>query len=374
VKIMVIGLDCAAPELLLEDAKLELPNLRRLMEAGCWGRLESVIPPITVPAWMCMATSRDPGSLGVYGFRNREDHSYDAMGTVSSRSFDALTVWDQVARAGGRSVLVGVPPSYPPRRMAGVSVGCFLTPDPRTDVFTHPPELGARIHELVDDYPVDVKDFRADDKQRLHQDILDMTSRHFVVVRELVRAEPWDFFQFVEIGLDRIQHGFWKHHDPAHRKHDPGNPWRTVVRDYYERLDREVGSVLELLDHDTLVLVASDHGARALDGGFCVNEWLVRQGWLTLEAYPSSVTPLEEVGVNWSRTRAWSTGGYYARIFLNVRGREPSGTIAPDDYEAVRDELAEALEATTDPEADPWAPGSGDRKHSTARCGVWPPT
>ena len=86
-KILVMGLDCAAPELLLGEEGLE--NLRRLMDAGCYGRLESIIPPITVPAWMCMATSQDPGSLGVYGFRNRVDHSYDGLGIVNSRSINA---------------------------------------------------------------------------------------------------------------------------------------------------------------------------------------------------------------------------------------------------------------------------------------------
>ena len=68
-KILVIGLDGAAPEILLEDDRLA--NIRCLMEAGAFGRLESIVPPITVPAWLCMSTSRDPGSLGVYGFRNR---------------------------------------------------------------------------------------------------------------------------------------------------------------------------------------------------------------------------------------------------------------------------------------------------------------
>ena len=68
-KILVLGLDCAAPELLFGFD--DLPNIRRLMEVGAYGRLESVIPPITVPAWMCLATSKDPGSLGIYGFRNR---------------------------------------------------------------------------------------------------------------------------------------------------------------------------------------------------------------------------------------------------------------------------------------------------------------
>jgi len=101
VKILVIGLDCAAPELLLGDD--QLTNFRRLMEYGCYARLESVIPPITVPAWMCMATSQDPGSLGVYGFRNRKDHSYSGLGIVNSRSIQELAIWDQVAREGKRA-------------------------------------------------------------------------------------------------------------------------------------------------------------------------------------------------------------------------------------------------------------------------------
>jgi predicted AlkP superfamily phosphohydrolase/phosphomutase len=112
-KILVIGLDCAAPEILIGDERLA--NIRRLMDSGCFGRLESVIPPITVPAWMCMATGQDPGSLGVYGFRNRLDHSYSHLGFVDSRSITELSVWDQVARQGGKSVVIGVPPNYPPR-------------------------------------------------------------------------------------------------------------------------------------------------------------------------------------------------------------------------------------------------------------------
>ena len=95
-KILCLGLDCAAPELLFgfED----LPNLRRLMDVGAYGRIESVIPPSTVPAWMCMATSQDPGSLGVYGKRNRADHSYGNLAIASSRSITERAIWDQLAR------------------------------------------------------------------------------------------------------------------------------------------------------------------------------------------------------------------------------------------------------------------------------------
>lgn len=347
-KILVVGLDCAAPELLFGDERLV--NFRRMMDAGVYGRLESVLPPITVPAWMCMSTSQDPGSLGVYGFRNRKDHSYDGLGVVNSRSINELAIWDQVAREGGKSVVIGVPPNFPPRKVNGLSVGCFLTPDTTKDVFTYPADVSDEIRKLVGSYPVDVKGFRTDNKARLLEDIQAMTRTHFEVVRHYLARGDWDYFQFVEIGLDRMHHGFWRYHDPEHVLHEADSPFTNAIRDYYRTLDDELGRLLELLDEETLVVVVSDHGARKLDGGFCVNEWLIREGLLVLRSYPDKVTPFSKLDVDWDRTVAWSEGGYYARVFLNVKGREPKGAIAAGDYERVRDEVRARLEATTDAE------------------------
>ncbi|HEV3163542.1 MAG TPA: alkaline phosphatase family protein [Isosphaeraceae bacterium] len=345
-RILVVGLDCAAPELLLSDERLT--NFRRLMDAGCYGRLESIIPPITVPAWMCMATSQDPGSLGVYGFRNRVDHSYEGLGFVNSRSIHELAIWDQLAREGKKSVIIGVPPGYPPRKLNGMAVGCFLTPDTSNDTYTYPSTVAHEISRLVGPYPVDVKGFRTNNKAWLRDEIFAMSRKHFTVVRHFLQHAEWDYFQFVDIGLDRLHHGFWKFHDPQHVLHEPGNPYQNVIRDYYLHLDEELGRILELLDDDTIVLAVSDHGAQRLDGGFCVNEWLVRQGLLVLNEYPKEVTPFAKLSVNWDRTRVWSEGGYYARVFFNVKGREPRGVIEPGDYDRVRDEVQALFEATTD--------------------------
>src|SRR6185503_21121012 len=126
-----------------------------------------------------------------------------------------------------------------------------------------------------------------------------------------------------------------------------------VIRDYYLHLNEEIGRVLELLTDDTVVLVVSDHGAQRLDGGFCVNEWLVREGLLVLHEQPKTVTPFDKLSVDWSKTRVWSEGGYYARVFFNVKGREPEGVIAPADYERFRDEMKGRLEATVDDRGRP---------------------
>src|SRR3989337_1143722 len=91
---MVIGLDCAPPEHVFDRYAGDIPNITKLRENGVWGPLESITPPITVPAWMCMMTSKDPGTLGIYGFRNRKDHTYDGLGFATSWAIKEPTVWD----------------------------------------------------------------------------------------------------------------------------------------------------------------------------------------------------------------------------------------------------------------------------------------
>ena len=46
-KVLVIGLDCAAPELIFQRFRDDLPTIGNLIETGIFGNLKSTIPPIT---------------------------------------------------------------------------------------------------------------------------------------------------------------------------------------------------------------------------------------------------------------------------------------------------------------------------------------
>ena len=70
-----------------------------------------------------------------------------------------------------------------------------------------------------------------------------------------------------------------------------------------------------------------------MHGAICVNEWLADEGYLVLAERPTKVTPFSDVEVDWGSTRAWGEGGYYCRLCLNVRGREPQGIVEPDEVE-----------------------------------------
>jgi predicted AlkP superfamily phosphohydrolase/phosphomutase len=342
-RVLVIGLDSAPPGLVFDQFRDTLPNLSALMRDGVWGPLRSCVPAITVPAWMTGYTSRDPGELGIYGFRNRADYSYDAMAIADSSRIAELTAWDILAHYGKHSITVGIPPAYPPKPVKGCSVGCFLTPSTTRSRFTYPDTLGAEINALVGEYVVDVWNFRTDDKDYILRNCFEMAEKRFKVIRKLMRTKPWDFCGFVEIGTDRMQHGFWKAHDPTHRKHEPGERFQHAIRDYYGYVDSLIGGILEDIDERTTVLVISDHGAKKLEGCICINDWLIERGYLVLRQRPTSITPLSRVEIDWTRTVAWGEGGYYARLFMNVQDREPHGVVPAARYEEVRDELATSL-------------------------------
>jgi predicted AlkP superfamily phosphohydrolase/phosphomutase len=72
-----------------------------------------------------------------------------------------------------------------------------------------------------------------------------------------------------------------------------------------------------------------------------------------LREEPTEPTRLTPDLIDWSRTVAWGEGGYYCRLFLNVAGREPDGIVPAADYERVRKELKERLEALGDDEGRP---------------------
>lgn len=317
------------------------------MERGAWGLLESCHPPITVPAWASMMSSKDPGTLGCYGFRNRKDRSYDAMYTADSRAVKEPRVWDILSRIGKKVVLVGVPQTYPVKPVNGCVVAGFLAPDTSAQ-YTYPPTLKSELEKNCGEYIIDVRNFRTMEKDRLLEDMYALMRNRFDVAEYLIQNKPWDFFMMVEMGVDRIHHGFWQYVDPDHPKHEPGNPYLNSIRDFYRAVDDRIGGLLKHVEDDTAVIIVSDHGAKPMFGGICVNQWLIERGQLTVRDDLSQIKRIEDCDIDWSRTRAWSSGGYYARMFFNVEGREAQGIVPAADYESFRDEMIEALENMVD--------------------------
>ena len=352
-RLVVIGLDCLTPQWALESWLDDMPNLKALVGRGVGARLHSTSPPITVPAWTAMLTSQDPGMLGVYGFRNRMSYEYDSLQVTNATAVKARTVWNHLSRNRLKSLLMGIPQTYPPKPLNGIMVSGFMTPS-KDVTFTYPEGVRGVLDAAAGgEYVIDVKHFRTEDKAALLESVKKMTAARFRAFRALLRAEEFDFGMMVEMGPDRLQHGFWRFCDPTHRLYESGNPFENVLHDYYVSLDEEIGKTREAAGEGASIMVVSDHGAKAMEGAICINEWLQEQGYLKLKEQPEKRTRLTPDMIDWENTRAWGEGGYYGRLFMNVEGREPQGAIPPGAYESVRREIQEGLESLGDEEGKP---------------------
>ena len=317
---------------------------------GAWGDLNSTIPAITCPAWMSMVTGKNPGKLGFYGFRNRKDFSYDEMWIANSLAVKEDTVWDVLSREDKRVSLIGIPQTYPPKPVNGLMVTSFLTPDIEHQ-YTYPDSVKTEIQKLVGKYLLDVEKFRTEDKKNLLSQIYEMTEKRCKVVKHYLK-QKWDFFMWVEMGPDRIQHGLWKYFDKTHKKYTESE-LNTAIPEYYEYLDKEIGEMLSLIDDDTCVVVVSDHGAKKMEGCININDWLIQEGYLKLKEEPDNISRFKDVNVNWKETSVWAWGGYYSRIFFNIKGREKYGVLTKEEYHDVREEVKKKLELMKDDKGHP---------------------
>ncbi len=342
-KLFVFGLDGVPFDFFNEKLKRNLPNIKNLMENSQYGILKSITPPITVPAWICMLSGRTPGDLGIYGFRNRKSPDYK-LSIVTSEDVKTETVFEILSKKGKKVIAVGIPPSYPPKPLNGVRVSCFLTPGPESE-YAYPREIKREIKKKFGEYIFDVKGFRTDNKDWLKEEIYKLTNQRFEVVKHLLKTKEWDLFFFVEMGTDRIHHGFWRFFDEKHRFYEKGNKYEKVIPEYYKFLDEKIGEVLEILPSETFVMIISDHGAKKIEGCIAVNELLIKESYLRLKEKPSKKKRFEIDMIDFKNTYAYGEGGYYSRVFLNVKGRDKEGIIDKRDYEKIREELKEIFES-----------------------------
>jgi predicted AlkP superfamily phosphohydrolase/phosphomutase len=354
-RVLVLGLDSVPPDFLFDRFLPQMPHLKSLLDRGQHGTLRTIDPPITVPAWAVMFTGVDPGTLGIYGFRHRRPRSYWDNYTPTPQMIPQPPIWEILSRMGRRVCVIGMPPGYPPPKVNGVYISDFLTPSSAKD-FCHPQALVPEVQAVSGGYTFDVT-FRADDRERIATELFTMTQRRFKVARHLWAKEKWDFFALHEIGPDRLHHAFWKFFDTTHPRHEEHPQFTELADRYYAMVDEEIGQLLETVDDKVNILVASDHGSQAMDGCFCINQWLIDNDYLAINGpTPPRGTALEKMSVNWSKTSVWGAGGYYARLNFNIRGREPQGIVDPKEVPELRRRLAEDLEKVRLPNGQPLAP------------------
>ena len=353
-KVVVIGLDGFNPDLV--DLWIgDLPNLSEMMAEGVYGRIESTVPPITPQAWTCAQCGKNPGHYGFWDFSYRSDFSYGEPNLINSRGVKVATLYKILPRRGKRVAIINVPVTFPPPRIPhGYAISSFMTPDVDSQ-FTHPLGLKQEITELFGEYIIDAStpqsNFRQMGKDAVLKRIYDMDTQRFEILKHFIQTKECDYIFCVIMGADRMPHLFYRYFDEEHIRYTPDSKYNTALHDHYVFCDAQVGQVRAMLDDDTALIVHSDHSVQRLDGRICLNDWLVKEGYMKLKEPLTELTPLRKAvdRIDWPNTVAWATG-YTGQLYLNAKGREAQGAVDPTDYDKVLDELSERVKAITSPD------------------------
>ena len=331
-RVVFLGIDGVPYELVDENPDV-FPNLTEIAETGSGGRMSSIVPPESSACWPAVTTGTNPGKTGVYGFQDRERGSYDTYVPMGSH-VKQDRVWDAVTRDGRDASVFNVPVTFPPSSRIQRQVSGFLSPS--VEAASSSTEVERTIEEF--DYRVDVnaKLGHEGDKTDFIDDAHDtLTARHRTF-QHYLEKDDWDLFFGVFMTTDRVNHFLFG--DYAN-----GGEYAEAFLEFYRTLDAYIGGIRQTLDEETTLIIASDHGFTELTHEVYLNQWLADQGWLGY-----ATADHDELGDIDGDTRAYSL--IPGRIFLNLEGREPDGTVPEDDYESVREELVSDLEGLTGPD------------------------
>ncbi len=395
-KVLVIGLDGVTFDLLgpwIEAG--ELPNLKRLMDRGAWGKLRTTLPPISSSSWSSFVTGVNPGKHGLVDFVFPGAESYKVT-MIDATSRRTQSLWHWLNDAGYQVGLLGIPTTYPPEPVDGFMISGFLAPGPESE-WAYPPELKEELLAELGEFHLSPEERYRSTRwlDRFLDDLTASVENRTQAALYLMRNKPWDLFAVVYWDTDMVQHETWRLLDPSHPRHDAAEAaaHREQILTFHRKVDADVGRLLGEADggEETLVVVMSDHGFGPVHSFFLTNNWLASLGLLKFKRNPWTAfkrllfrlgyTPLQmfriaralglgslrrkvrfqqQAGlvnraflsfddVDWSRTRAFSIGSF-GQVYVNVAGVRPQGIVQPGrEYEELKEFLVREAAALRDP-------------------------
>ena len=371
-----------------------LPNLGHWISQGVQAPLRSTCPPVTFPAWSTFMTGLEPAQHGIYDFTQKVPGRYRVR-FVNASHRRGESLFARISRAGGRVLVLGLPATFPPEPVSGLLVSGFDAPVSvgSDEHSASDPALYRSIAERVGPWmrpSLDETATGVDFHERAVETLLERIESKTVFALEALQAlrddaqgsRP-DLMMVVFSESDTVGHHYWRDHDPGSPRHEASASAarRGAVGAVYERLDAACGRLRQAYGEDAFCLVVSDHGM----GGAArhivhLNAYLDSCGFLqrrpskvpSSDAWargarnialrslpprlaqklfrraPDTAARLESLarfgGFDWQRTRAFSEeANTQPGVWINLRGREEAGCVAPQDYAALRHDVMDAL-------------------------------
>jgi predicted AlkP superfamily phosphohydrolase/phosphomutase len=375
-RLLVLGLDGATFDLMLPWAKDgTLPTFSKVLGEGVWGYLDSVPNMNTAPAWTTFMTGKNPGKHGVFWFAEQGEGGPAEVKFVTAADRDAVSIWRLLSDAGRRVVVVNGPLTYPAEQVNGVMLAGFDAPSVKSSSFSYPEGLIDRLEDECGPYILHAAvahHANAGRVTRVVEASLTAEESRVKAMTRLLETEPWDVAMYMIKATDQVAHHVWDHDAES----------QEPLRDVYRFADETLARLLETAGPDCDLIVMSDHGMgwrqpaaeylsgilqqlgylHRADASGAGSRWRVfklakrlgprAKGFVKRRLpglYRRFGFQIRFGGIDWANTRAFSDNTRSC-IWVNLEGRDPHGTVAPEAYEGLVAELREVLTSLVDPE------------------------
>ncbi len=235
--------------------------------------------------------------------------------------------------------------------------------------YTQPQELGEELYENVGPF------FTNPARDALHYEWIDERTYYELqdyqhqwlakAAKYLSATKEWDLLYVETHCGDYINHFYMQQFDPDIASEAQIRNATSWLTRHYQSIDRMLGELMSLADEDTLVGIISDHAGTPSPWGYVDTRTVLENaGFLVYKTDESGKRVID-----WSQTKAYPQRTIY--VYLNVKGRDPHGIVEPEDYEAVREEVIEAMKSYKHPKNGKNPYSMVWKKHEAELIGIY---
>ncbi|MBI1912755.1 MAG: alkaline phosphatase family protein [Deltaproteobacteria bacterium] len=351
-KTLVIGIDGAPYTLLSEYMERGyLPNFKRILGSGFnLAQMDASIPDVSSTSWTSFMTGVNPGEHGIYGFMELKYGTYK-MSFPNFMDVQAPSIWDITGgksekgstlfdRYRGkvdktlRSIVLNIPQTFPAMPLNGILTAGFVCPDLKKGTY---PESAYDYLKSMGYIPDVDANRAATDPEGFFREAFLALEKRAEAYEHFLNNESWELFIGVITETDRLHHFFFDAAlDGSHRYHE------TFVS-FYRKMDEVVGRLfdrfMEITSGAGLFMTMSDHGFTVIEKEVYLNTWLKENGYLNLNPSREFFEQID------SGSKAFAMDP--SRIYINVEGRYPLGSVSDNDKRQVIEGLKKGLENIT---------------------------
>lgn len=356
-KVFVYGIDGGSFPLIKSFVELgELPNYKKLIENGAFGKFISTIPPHTAPGWTSISTGVYPGKHGIYQFWKTQGRDY--IGEYQGAAdWKKPPIWEVLNEYGLKTGVVNVPMTHPPSPLDGFMISWPLS---KTLNYCYPENLLSEIIKMGGHFCPDIY-IMYDGQEKYLESACEITRKRIRTIQYLMNNKEWDFFIMVFPEVDRICHFYWNYMDKESPYYIENSELKNAILKIYKEIDKAIGKIIDELPEDMLFVSLSDHGFRVGKVNFNINTFLIQKGYMSLREMDKNIEKnmqLNDFGytdwlnvrhenrnyeVDWNKTKAYMAAPGSYGINFNLESRQRNGIVSETEKYDLFDELKSQL-------------------------------